>query len=708
VLVNWYDKQMANTLNGLTLDAVKMHASIESSHTSVRTLGNTSSTSNRSTSVMDPSLPTDATLNASHHVAVQPERPVDSAARTATMAKHAAVAAQQACTRPMPIRLELRQVTAEQLLKQLSNEELLRLNRELQKALQVRGLARPQPRVISMVPQPLPAQRHPSSTSSSASLTKSQLANAGSRKVSSASTTEQYRAQPVRLLPAPLPSTLASAVPRPPRSSVAANQHGHTNTGTSRQAGQEKTAGAVHPASATRTTTSCASTVANTTSDTNVRSRSGSASAPRSSETDSVSKLESVSESSNTPALQEPLRHAKRTAQEVVGSVSEGPPQQRPRLSSTSSENTTTSETNNASTPTPSSSNTQSSESDQPVTLAPAVLPISQGDPHPPRALPATPPITKVVDGVEWIEFSYSVKGANRRYLMRADVHTVDLDAIPQRFKHDNCLYPRADVPREEYRGNRWRYENDCNHLGWRLAWLNRDVMAGKRGLLQRAVDSYRNRYRDMRSRRVARLEKLAGGAKRKGSGQDSTQMPGKEPHGSNTTEQMDTLHTAPRSEAQLTTPARPVTEPLMVPSPITTTSTETTQTTPCDLAPANNTPSQGTLATGEIDTPSDAASEDVQHANSPRGPKCLTFKAIIRGTVTRLRIRVDLNEAEAALKNVSDDFRQINAIYPRALCPREQYTGTRWELETRCNDLACKLVSFTSGSVTYEMLTNV
>ncbi|RKP06108.1 hypothetical protein THASP1DRAFT_11145, partial [Thamnocephalis sphaerospora] len=121
---------------------------------------------------------------------------------------------------------------------------------------------------------------------------------------------------------------------------------------------------------------------------------------------------------------------------------------------------------------------------------------------------PATQPVIKVVDGIEWIEFSYSVKGANRCYRMRADVNTVNLDQVPERFKHDNCLYPRADVPRDEYRGNRWGYETYCNQLGWRLAWLNRDVMGSKRGLLQRAVDSYRNLDRDTRSRRVARLEK--------------------------------------------------------------------------------------------------------------------------------------------------------------------------------------------------------
>lgn len=52
--------------------------------------------------------------------------------------------------------------------------------------------------------------------------------------------------------------------------------------------------------------------------------------------------------------------------------------------------------------------------------------------------------------------------------------------------------------------------------MGWKLAWLNKEEIAGKRGLIQRAVDSYRNRYPSMRSRRVARQEKLLNGTLRK------------------------------------------------------------------------------------------------------------------------------------------------------------------------------------------------
>lgn len=76
-------------------------------------------------------------------------------------------------------------------------------------------------------------------------------------------------------------------------------------------------------------------------------------------------------------------------------------------------------------------------------------------------------------------------------------------------------VYPRANVPKETYQGNRWNYETQCNILGWKLAWINPDIV-GKRGLIQRAVDSYRNRTPAMRSRRVARQTKMLNGTLRK------------------------------------------------------------------------------------------------------------------------------------------------------------------------------------------------
>ncbi|OBZ88165.1 hypothetical protein A0J61_03794 [Choanephora cucurbitarum] len=125
-------------------------------------------------------------------------------------------------------------------------------------------------------------------------------------------------------------------------------------------------------------------------------------------------------------------------------------------------------------------------------------------------------PVTEIRDGVEWVSFVYSHNRTLKRYSIRTDLQQVDISLMSDAFKSDNCVYPRANLPKEEYTGNRWAYETECNVLGWKLAWLNKDEIAGKRGLIQRAVDSYRNRYPSMRSRRVARQEKLLNGTLRK------------------------------------------------------------------------------------------------------------------------------------------------------------------------------------------------
>ncbi|KAI9477806.1 MAG: hypothetical protein EXX96DRAFT_483033 [Benjaminiella poitrasii] len=123
---------------------------------------------------------------------------------------------------------------------------------------------------------------------------------------------------------------------------------------------------------------------------------------------------------------------------------------------------------------------------------------------------------TEIKDGVEWVSFVYSHNRTLKRYSIRTDVQSVDPSLVDNKFKSENCVYPRANLPKEEYHGNRWAYETECNDLGWKLAWLNKEEIAGKRGLIQRAVDSYRNRYPSMRSRRVARQEKLLNGTLRK------------------------------------------------------------------------------------------------------------------------------------------------------------------------------------------------
>ncbi|CAG8494987.1 13519_t:CDS:2 [Ambispora leptoticha] len=147
--------------------------------------------------------------------------------------------------------------------------------------------------------------------------------------------------------------------------------------------------------------------------------------------------------------------------------------------------------------------------------------------PSPNHALPATDPVIETRDGIPYVVFTYSVKGNNKEYRIRIDLNSVEISDINDQFKRENCLYPRAHCPEEQYQGNRWHYENECNILGWKLAWLNQEDIAGKRGLLQRAVDSYRNRDPNMRSRRVVRNEKIINGTLRKRATRDSDSFDG-------------------------------------------------------------------------------------------------------------------------------------------------------------------------------------
>lgn len=129
-----------------------------------------------------------------------------------------------------------------------------------------------------------------------------------------------------------------------------------------------------------------------------------------------------------------------------------------------------------------------------------------------PGPIPATTPLVVRQDnnGVQWIAFEYSRDRVKMEYTIRCDVESVDIGGLNQDFKSENCVYPRACVPREQYKGNRLNYESDCNQVGWALADLN-PCLRGKRGLIQRAVDSWRNSNQDprLRSRRVRRQAKL-------------------------------------------------------------------------------------------------------------------------------------------------------------------------------------------------------
>ncbi|KAJ5794933.1 hypothetical protein N7457_001532 [Penicillium paradoxum] len=129
-----------------------------------------------------------------------------------------------------------------------------------------------------------------------------------------------------------------------------------------------------------------------------------------------------------------------------------------------------------------------------------------------PGPIPATTPLVVRQDsnGVQWIAFEYSRDRVKMEYTIRCDVESVIVDTLTQDFKTENCVYPRACCSKDQYRGNRLVYETECNAVGWALAELN-PALRGKRGLIQRAVDSWRNSNQDprLRSRRVRRQAKM-------------------------------------------------------------------------------------------------------------------------------------------------------------------------------------------------------
>ena len=129
-----------------------------------------------------------------------------------------------------------------------------------------------------------------------------------------------------------------------------------------------------------------------------------------------------------------------------------------------------------------------------------------------PGPIPATTPLVVRQDnnGVQWIAFEYSRDRVKMEYTIRCDVESVNTDTLPSDFRTDNCVYPRACCNKDNYKGNRLQYENECNTVGWALAELN-PCLRGKRGLIQRAVDSWRNSNQDprLRSRRVRRMAKI-------------------------------------------------------------------------------------------------------------------------------------------------------------------------------------------------------
>lgn len=138
--------------------------------------------------------------------------------------------------------------------------------------------------------------------------------------------------------------------------------------------------------------------------------------------------------------------------------------------------------------------------------------------------LPASQPYVKFVDGEERLCFKYNTKISesamnampktdleDNEFCVRFDLESVDISKLNEKFKADNCVYPRANIAYELYTGNRWTYETECNKLAWQFVSLNPVLLYGKKGLIQRAVDSYRNITKSNKGRKFYKEETFYG-----------------------------------------------------------------------------------------------------------------------------------------------------------------------------------------------------
>lgn len=139
--------------------------------------------------------------------------------------------------------------------------------------------------------------------------------------------------------------------------------------------------------------------------------------------------------------------------------------------------------------------------------------------------LPASQPYIRIVDGEERLCFKYNTKISetalnampraeleDNEFCVRFDLDSVDISKISEKFKADNVIYPRANVPKEMYTGNRWQYETECNKLACQFVSLNHVLLYGKKGLIQRAVDSYRKFNKQSRNRRIVKDDMMGEG----------------------------------------------------------------------------------------------------------------------------------------------------------------------------------------------------
>ncbi|KAJ3397031.1 hypothetical protein HDU92_001044 [Lobulomyces angularis] len=279
-------------------------------------------------------------------------------------------------------------------------------------------------------------------------------------------------------------------------------------------------------------------------------------------------------------------------------------------------------------------------------------------------------------NNVEWISFTYSVKGLVKEYKIRTDIDNVKLEDIPNEFKSNNCVYPRAFVNKLDYTGNRWDYETTVNTFGWKLCYVNPDSLCGKRGLIQRAVDSYRNRFPEMRSRRVVRQEKLINGTLRK-----RAERPSDLDSDSGIYESVNS-------------------------SKLTDSGGNSSNSLQASQRSNNNSSNSLVIPTSQSSTSLQYDDNEEFFVEPPtkkaKFPKTITFETVLNSIPVKHRIRVDIETVQ--VDELLEDFKTINTVFPRVWkVEQKNYTfgpPSRWEYETSMNDLGWRLAWLNSAKL--------
>ncbi|KIW51884.1 hypothetical protein, variant 1 [Exophiala xenobiotica] len=361
----------------------------------------------------------------------------------------------------------------------------------------------------------------------------------------------------------------------------------------------------------------------------------------------------------------------------------------------------------------------QQQQQQPPPNMPPNMPPNSNAAPGP---IPATTPLVVRQDGngVQWIAFEYSRDRVKMEYTIRCDVESVDPSVMSQEFKAENCVYPRACVAKDQYKGNRLAYETDCNQVGWALAELN-PCLRGKRGLIQRAVDSWRNSNRDprLRSRRVRRQAKMNNRSKVTPSaasqppgqaGPVSTGLPGPNSMPAPSTRTPGALANAPSQTLHHQQDVSPTAHNTVGASPYNTAPQGYRQDSASQHMPSPNDIRQSHVFPGYTNYPQVPSSMapsmappmqgGLHHLGRPGGTAAMTSKdleakneednalfgdlpenkrrkfILVEDTQKNARVRVKVTLDQIEMSEIPDSFRKQNSVFPRAYFPVQMQTA--------------------------------